>query len=54
MLFVIVVHKSIIFFDKNLTQGNAFRIFSKKTLPEAAFTVVLKPVFSKIHDCFTY
>lgn len=45
MLFMIVVHKSIIFFDKNLTQKKAFRIFSKKTLQAPAFAVVLKPVF---------
>lgn len=47
MLILIVVHKSIIFFDKNLTQENAFGIFSKNTLPAPGFTVVLKPVFHK-------
>ncbi len=46
MLFLIVVHKSIIFFDKNLIRKNAFRIFSKKALPAPPFTVVLKPVFT--------
>ncbi len=45
MLILIVVHKSIIFFDKNLMQEKAFRIFSKKTLQAPGFAVVLKPVF---------
>ncbi len=47
MLFMIVVHKSIIFFDKNLMYANAFGIFSKKTWAAPGFAVVLKPVFHK-------
>ena len=47
MLFMIVVHKSIIFFDKNLTQENAFRIFSKKGFARTGFYCSFETRFHK-------